>query len=36
MGIVAASAHQSGKVRSAMIPKAVKVPQKTFLCMHLF
>ncbi len=36
MGIVAASAHQSGSATSAIRPKAPKVSQKTFRCMQLF
>jgi len=34
--MVAASAHQSGKPKSATSPKRVKAVQKTFRCMRLF
>lgn len=33
MGIVAARAHQKGKIRSATRPAAMKVIQKTLRCM---
>jgi len=35
MGIVAARAHQKGKIRSATRPAAMKVIQKTLRCMRL-
>ncbi len=36
MGMVAASAHQSGKAKSATKPKTAKVIQKTFRCIRSF
>jgi hypothetical protein len=36
MGMVAASAHQSGKSKSAAIPNTVKAAQKIFLSIRSF